>query len=81
MRNFDRLLAELERARDPNPVLGRYLALVARVLEDDQVSFQEVEEVNTFIEAELHADLPPPGEAAPPPSGAVGSGPEPPSSD
>jgi hypothetical protein len=68
MRNFDNLLAELRRMQEPNPVLGRFLGLVARVLEDDEVSRAEVDEINAFIETEFPETVPTPTVTAPPAS-------------
>jgi len=66
MNNFDRLLAELRRMEDPNPILGRFLGMVARVLEDDAVSFEEAEEINAFVEAEFPEEPTPPPARTPP---------------
>ena len=80
MNNFDRVVAELRRTDDPNPVLGRYLGLVAGVLEDDVVTLDEVEEINAFIETEFPETPPPPEAEAPRPPPTAGAENEPASS-
>jgi hypothetical protein len=52
-RNLERLKFELERAEDPDPLVGSFLGQVARALEDDHLSVREVRELSDFLETSL----------------------------
>ncbi len=51
LRNLDQLPAAIENAPDPNFVIGRFLGLAGAALDDRQLSNQELEELNLFMEA------------------------------
>ena len=51
--NLDAFAASLKKHDEPFPIMGEFQDLVRRALEDHQVTRDEVEELNDFLEAQL----------------------------
>ena len=51
--NIGKFTVYLKKHSEPFPLMGEYQALVRRVLDDRQISKDEVEELNLFLESKL----------------------------